>query len=117
MNQKALLDSYWSRPAADVLAALNSTPDGLTAAEAQARLEHVGPNALTARTEDTPLRLLLKQFADPIVLILLGATAVSAATREWVDAAIILVIVLGSALLSFFQEYSAGNAAAKLREQ
>ncbi len=117
MNETPALDSYWSQPAADVLASLNSTPGGLTAAEAQTRLEQTGPNTLTTRTEDTPWRLLLKQFADPIVLILIGATGVSAVTGEWVDAAIILAIVLGSTLLSFFQEYSAGNAAAKLREQ
>ena len=59
----------------------------------------------------------LNQFKDPSTLIVLVATVVSAVTREWVDAAIILAIVLGSAILSFLQEYSAGNAAAKLRAQ
>lgn len=117
MNQNPALEAYWSRPATDALAALNSAPGGLTAAEVQTRLEQTGPNTLTTRREDTSWRLLLKQFADPIVLILLGATGVSAATGEWVDAVIILAIVLGSTLLSFFQEYSVGNAAAKLREQ
>ncbi|MDX9956015.1 MAG: cation-transporting P-type ATPase, partial [Anaerolineae bacterium] len=117
MNEKSAMDSYWSQSVANVLAMLNSAPGGLTAAEAQTRLVQSGPNTLTTRREDTPWRLLLKQFADPIVLILLAATGVSAATGEWVDAAIILAIVLGSTLLSFFQEYSAGNAAAKLREQ
>lgn len=55
------------------------------------------------------------ELRNPIVLILLFATGVSAVTQEWVDAVIILAIVLGSALLSFFQEYRANNAAEELR--
>ena len=108
---------YWSQTTDQLLTTLQSSAAGLKAAEAQQRLEQVGPNALETREEVTPLRLFLKQFRDPIVLILLFATIVSAVTKEWIDASIILAIVVGSALLSFFQEYSAGNAAAKLREQ
>ena len=61
--------------------------------------------------------LFLNQFKSPIVLILVFATVVSAFLGDWVDAAIILLIVMGSALLSFYQEYNANNAAEKLREQ
>ena len=65
----------------------------------------------------TPLGLFLNQFKSPIVLILIFATLISAFLKDWVDAVIILLIVLGSALLSFFQEYNASNAAEKLRSQ
>ena len=108
---------YWHQSPEEVLASLDSTPAGLTASEAAARLDRVGPNVIQARTKATPLALFLRQLTDPIVLILLAATAVSAVTQQWVDATIILVIVFGSALLSFFQEYNAGNAAEKLRAQ
>lgn len=108
---------YWSQPNEQLLATLQSSAAGLNTLEAQRRLEQYGLNVLETRAEVTPLRLFLKQFRSPIVLILLFATAVSAITQEWIDAVIILAIVMGSALLSFFQEYSAGNAAAKLREQ
>ncbi|MCJ7550041.1 MAG: magnesium-translocating P-type ATPase, partial [Anaerolineae bacterium] len=109
--------AYWHLSATEVLTALNSSPAGLTTAESAARLARVGANVLESRAEVTPLRLFLKQLSDPIVLILLAATGVSAATREWIDAVIILLIVLGSAALSFSQEYIAGNAADKLRSQ
>ncbi len=65
----------------------------------------------------TPLGLFLNQFKSPIVIILIFATVFSAFLKDWVDAIIILLIVLGSALLSFSQEYNANNAAEKLRAQ
>src|SRR5689334_14190693 len=61
------------------------------------------------------LRLLARQFASPLVLILLAGAAVSAVLRDWLDASIILAIVLGSAALGFWQEYRASAAVARLR--
>ena len=111
------LGQYWAEPSGSLLEKLQSKTDGLTASEAARRLQQFGPNALEVREKATPLKLFLGQFKSPIVLILLFATGVSAVTKEWVDATIMLVIVLGSALLSFFQEYHANNAAEKLRAQ
>jgi Mg2+-importing ATPase len=59
--------------------------------------------------------LLLGQFQSPLVLILVFAAALSAGTGEWIDAAIVLVIVLASAGLGFVQEHRAGNAVEQLR--
>ncbi len=100
-----------------LLAALQSEPDGLTSDEAGARLARYGPNSLDVGHRLHWPALLFNQFKSPIVLILLFATLVSAVLQDWVDAAIILAIVGGSAALSFSQEYSAGNAAEKLRSQ
>ncbi len=94
---------------------LQSSPQGLTETEAQLRLEKYGPNILKARQELTPLKLFLNQFKSPIVLILIFATLLSAFLKDWADAIIILLIVLGSAILSFVQENNAHNAADKLR--
>ena len=63
------------------------------------------------------LRLLARQFSSPLVLILLAGAAFSAALREWLDASIILAIVLGSAALGFWQEHRASAAVARLRER
>jgi Mg2+-importing ATPase len=63
------------------------------------------------------LRLLLTQFRSPLVLILIFAAAISAAVQEWVDAAIVIAVVIGSALLGFIQEYSASRAVERLRAQ
>jgi len=111
------LHPYWSQPVESLLAALQSNPNGLTGDEARARLARFGANSLAARTRASWPLLFLGQFKSPIVLILLFATLVSAVLQDWADAAIILAIVIGSAVLSFVQEYSAGNAAEKLRSQ
>jgi P-type Mg2+ transporter len=114
VNQPA---PYWSRSASDMLADLGSSPPGLSDEEAAERLQRHGPNVLAARAEHTALRLLLRQFASPLVQILVGAAVVSLFLRGWVDATIILVIVLGSTLLGFTQEYRASSAVAALRRR
>ena len=108
---------YWSKAVEDVAQSVNSSIDGLKESDAQAILQRVGRNSIQSQQRATPFRLFLNQFKSPIVLILLFATLISAFLKDWVDAVIILVIVLGSALLSFFQEYNANNAAEKLRAQ
>jgi Mg2+-importing ATPase len=109
--------AYWSRPIADLLSELHSTPDGLSTTEARARLQQVGPNVLKPRRHDTALRSFLAQFTSPLVLILIFAAIISAIAGEWTDAIIVIIIVLASAVLGFIQEYSASNAVEKLRAQ
>ncbi|WP_448509008.1 magnesium-translocating P-type ATPase [Immundisolibacter sp.] len=113
----AKLDAYWSLPAQLLLDALGSRPEGLTGAQAAKRLAEHGPNRLPDGQALEPLTLLLKQFTDPLVLILLFAALLSAFLREWLDASIVLVIVLGSGGLGFFQEYHASVAVAALRQR
>jgi Mg2+-importing ATPase len=108
---------YWSQSAEDLLRSLHSSPQGLSGVEARQRLEQSGLNLIQAKKQATALALFLNQFKSPIVIILLIATGISAALQDWPDALIILAIVLSSALLSFSQEYSASQAAEKLRAQ
>ncbi|MFN8466692.1 MAG: magnesium-translocating P-type ATPase [Caldilineaceae bacterium] len=108
---------YWSKSLPEVTQSTNSSVDGLSSSEAEAVLRRVGQNRILSKERVTPLRLLLSQFTSPIVIILIFATIVSAFLGDWVDAAIILLIILGSALLSFYQENSANSAAEKLRAQ
>ena len=116
MRDNPVSDSeYWSHPADNLLAALKSSSNGLSGADARSRLTQHGPNVLEARERLSAVRLFLNQFRSPIVLILLFATIVSAIVRDWIDALIILAIVLGSAGLSFFQEYRASSATEELR--
>ncbi|MGE6696362.1 magnesium-translocating P-type ATPase [Hyphomonas sp. NPDC076900] len=109
--------SYWSLDAAALAAALGAGPGGLTPDQAATQLSIVGPN----RVEDAPrlsaLRLLLRQFESPLVLILAFAAAMSLVLQQWVDAGIILAIVLGSSLLGFFQEYRASAAVEDLKKR
>jgi len=67
-TKKFSMNAYWSRTAADLLETLRGAPDGLSTAEARARLARAGPNALKPRRRDSPLRLFLAQFTNPLVL-------------------------------------------------
>jgi Mg2+-importing ATPase len=109
------INQYWSQPPDSLAAQLRCSLGGLAAADAEQRLRELGPNVLRARERVTAPKLFLDQFKSPLVLILLFAAAISGITQEWVDALIILSIVFGSAVLSFIQEYAAGNAVQKLR--
>ena len=108
---------YWSKEIIETAKSVNSSITGLNEKDAQEILRRVGPNRIQSKERVTPLGLFLNQFKSPIVIILIFATVISAFLQDWVDAVIILLIVMGSALLSFFQEFNANNAAEKLKEQ
>jgi Mg2+-importing ATPase len=107
--------AFWAGPAAARLAALRSGTDGLRSDEAARRLREHGPNAVAEAAVAGPWRLALRQFQSPLVLILVFGAGVSLLLADWLDAAIILAVVLGSTLLGFAQEYRASNAVAALR--
>jgi Mg2+-importing ATPase len=111
------LETYWSQPIGTMLAELESSEQGLASDQANQRLQTYGLNVLQAKPKASALRLFLNQFKNPLVVILLFATIVSAITKDWVDALIILAIVVGSAILTFIQEYNASAAVEKLRAQ
>src|SRR4029079_8767097 len=114
MNSPGLDAAYWSQNAGALSAALGSSPGGLSSETAAAKLHVVGLNSIEDAAKLTALRLLLRQFESPLVLILIFAAVVSLVLQQWVDSAIILAIVLGSALLGFFQEYRASAAVDQL---
>jgi len=98
----------------------NETPAamaGLTAEEAQARLDQFGPNEPAATKHHSFLSDLLHAFANPLVLILVIAAVVSAFVGEKVDAGIIGIIVLLSMAIDFAQTYRSQRAIEQLRER
>ena len=88
---------------------------GLTSAEARNRLAEFGENRIDSQRRTDAFALFIVQFKSPIILILIGAAIVSLFLQDRTDATLILAIVLASAVLGFWQEYSATNAVAKLR--
>lgn len=106
----------WARSTDDVLAAFGSAPGGLTPDEAAARLERYGPNEIAAAGRVPPWRILLDQFRNVLIIILLVATVISVALGEGVESVVILVIVVFAVLLGFVQEYRAERAIDALRE-
>ncbi|MEY2657006.1 MAG: Magnesium-transporting ATPase, P-type 1 [Pseudomonadota bacterium] len=109
------LDRFWGVPTQALVSHLETTQDGLTQSEAQRRLSQVGPNTLTRHSGPSVWGLLLSQFQSPLVLILVGACVMSLVASEWVDAAVVLAIVLISTLMGFAQETMAHAAMEKLR--
>ena len=103
--------------AAEAVQRLETDPArGLSADEARARLERFGPNELRAEEKISPWKVFLRQFTNILIVILLVATVLSAAVGELFDAALILVIVLFSAVLGFVQEYRAERALEALKK-
>ena len=100
----------YAQPAASVVAVLGSSEQGLAPAEAARRLALHGSNVLTRARRRSPWQLLAQQFGNALVLILLVATALSAALGHGVEAIAITVIVLFAVLLGFVQEFRAERA-------
>jgi P-type Ca2+ transporter type 2C len=95
---------------------LESSPDGLGSAEVARRQEEFGPNELQARAQVSPWTILLEQFKNVLIIILLLATALSAFLGHGVEAIAITVIVLFAVILGFIQEFRAERAIEALRE-
>lgn len=109
--------AYWSVLPEEALAEAGSQTAGLSEGEASARLRRDGPNAVGQARQSSALRLLLRQFINPLALILLFGVCISLALHEWLDAGIILAIVGGSGFLGFSQEFRASKAVAALRQR
>ncbi|MEL7448687.1 MAG: cation-translocating P-type ATPase [Pseudomonadota bacterium] len=90
--------------------------NGLTAEEAAERRKQFGPNELAEAKKDSPFVMFLKQFVDPLLIILLVGAGISGYTGHWVDAIAIFFIVVINAAISFFQEYKAEQSFAALSE-
>ena len=112
MNQDT--QSFWSFEVTDLLSKLQTNTKGLTTKDAKSRLARYGANRLKPPKKSDTFTLLISQFKSPIILILLFATGLSLFLGNYVDASIILAIVLISGLLGFWQERGASNAVAKL---
>ncbi len=109
---------------AAVAARIDTDADGgLTAVEAERRLLADGPNTLVATAETSWLSRLARQFAEPLVLLLLGALVISLVAwyfeeeSAWpIDAIVIAIIVITNAVLGAFQEHRADRAVQALAE-
>ena len=99
-----------------VFVRLYSNPKGLTSVEAAKRLEKTGPNEIQAAKPVSAWEILLAQFKNILILILLGATVISLFLRHGVESIVIAVIVLFAVLLGFIQEYRAERAIEALRQ-
>jgi Ca2+-transporting ATPase len=109
-------NAWHSIEADEVLLRLESSPQGLSTAIAQQRLAEYGPNTLPEKQQRSLLIILLGQFSDFMILVLLAAALISGLVGEPQDTIAILVIVLLNAIIGAIQEFRAERAVAALRE-
>jgi Ca2+-transporting ATPase len=108
-------NAWYFMSAGQCLERQGSAATGLDAAEAAARLARDGANELQRARGVSPWRLLLSQFANVLILILLIATALSALLGHGVESLVIAIIVCFAVILGFVQEYRAERALEALR--
>ncbi|MGH6802766.1 MAG: cation-transporting P-type ATPase [Methyloceanibacter sp.] len=106
---------WHAEQAADVLAALKTGPDGLSAQEAKARKERFGPNRLAAVPKRSEILRFLSQFNNLLIYVLLGAAVLAAAIGHTVDAVVVLIVVLVNAIIGYVQEGRAERALEAIR--
>ncbi|MGB2622258.1 MAG: plasma-membrane proton-efflux P-type ATPase [Candidatus Acidiferrum sp.] len=101
-------------PMAELEKKLDSSPKGLSQAEAQKRLAQYGPNEIAEKKTNVFLKF-LSYFWGPIPWMIEGAVILSGVVRHWLDFFIILFLLLSNAVVAFWEEHQAGNEIAALR--
>ena len=110
-------NKFWhTQTTEQAFAELKSQPSGLSQAEATERTLQYGANEIQAAKRISAWEILLEQFKNILILILLGATAISLFLGHGIESIAIAVIVLFAVLLGFIQEYRAERAIEALRK-
>ncbi len=102
-------DDLKTLPMPEVEKKLDSSPEGLSQAEAQKRLTQYGPNEIKEE-KTNPFLKFLTYFWGPIPWMIEVAVILSAVVRHWEDFGIILFLLLCNAVVGFWEEHQAGNA-------
>jgi P-type Ca2+ transporter type 2C len=89
---------------------------GLTSDEAAERLEKYGENKLKGKPKKSLAAMFFAQMKDMLIYVLLGAAIITIAIHEYMDAIIIIIVVILNAVIGVFQEYKAGKALEALQK-
>lgn len=117
------LEDAYTKDRDTVLESVESNEDGLSSAEAEHRLEEHGRNELTGDEGVSPLRLFVSEFQDFLIYLLIIAAIVSVAVGflpghdpEYVDAALIVLILVANGVFEFIQDYRTEQAIEALKD-
>ena len=114
------MSTWFSKTTAQVVSELETDQSkGLTTQQAEQRLEKYGPNALESGKKESLVKRFINQLKDPMIIVLLAAAVlslISTGGEDWVEALIILVIVIVNACISISQEDSAEKALEALQK-
>ena len=102
-----MAEEFYRQKAKEVLENLNTTKEGLSAQEAAKRLQEDGKNVLDAKGEKSLVRIMLEQFKDVLVILLLIAAIMSFIIGSYRDGTIMVIIAVINAVIGFRQEYKA----------
>ena len=107
---------YHIAPITDVAKSLDTTPAGLDSATAQQRLAESGKNQIADAKKKTVWQMLLHQFTDVMILVLVVAAVISAVVGELNSAYVIGAIIILNAIIGFVQEYQAEKSMEALKK-
>jgi len=108
---------WFSKSPEEVLRELNVDPAlGLSVEEANGRLQRYGENKLKGKPKKSLISLFLAQLQDMLIYVLLGAAVVTVVIGEYIDAIIILLVVVLNAVIGIIQEYKAEKAIEALQK-
>lgn len=116
VNKSGTTDRAWHEHSAEkTLELLDSSREGLTHEEAARRRQQYGPNELEEAPPRSAARILLAQFTDLTIIILIGAAVISGVVGEFIDTVVIVAIVVLNGVIGFVQEIRSERAMAALR--
>jgi Ca2+-transporting ATPase len=113
--QQQIAGAWHAEPVTGVLAAWTTTASGLSQAEVEHRLKKYGPNLLPERGATPIWKIVLRQFASPLIYILVAAGIVSALLTDLKDAAFIGAVLALNAMIGTYQEWQAEQSSHALR--
>ncbi len=109
------MDAFWTHSEADLYQQLNTSVNGLTEVDAyRKQMQNVNQFKIQ-QPWIKDLLLLLSQYKNPLILLLVFAVILSAVLGEYSESIIILIVLLLTGILGFFQERNAGKAVEDLR--
>lgn len=107
---------YYTKTVSEVETLVKTSYNGLTEQEVEARLRQYGLNQITEKKKINPFIIFLRQFNSIVVYILLGAVGISVFLKEYIDASVIVIILLLNAIFGFIQEYRAEKSIEALKK-
>ncbi|MDQ1272154.1 MAG: P-type Ca2+ transporter type, partial [Planctomycetota bacterium] len=108
--------NWYQLPIKEILQKLGTSEEGLTDNEASKRLQHYGLNKLVEEEKISRLKILLHQFTSPLIYILLVAAVVTTLLKEYIDASVIMAVVVINAIIGYLQEYKAEQGVRALKK-
>jgi P-type Ca2+ transporter type 2C len=110
-------ESHWhNQQIEEILEALKTEKEGLSADEAEKRLKEHGENKLPEKAKKSAFDRFIKQFDNILIYILIAAAVVTAIMGHWIDTWIILAVVIINAVIGFIQEGKAEKALEGIKE-